>query len=134
MDGNSYQGYSRGEFDRSNNMYSQLLKAGLTNYTTLEPDDEESITWSVNKIRGPISDQVRKIGDYQLDNIDYSVTSAKMVQVKNADQEEMERSTRDPKYSEKLDDMDKQEIYNKMLPNITNPSDHLPIVVTYEFK
>jgi hypothetical protein len=132
MDGNSYQGFSVGDFDETCNMYSVLQESGLTNYHPLQEDDDDHITWSVNKIRGPISDQVRKIGDYQLDRIDYSATSGNLSQIHNPDQERLELMARSPRYAPTTTDASKKEIYGKMLPNMFNPSDHLPVVVSYK--
>ena len=112
-------------------MYSYLTKEGLLNYEPVVPDDDKHITWSVNKIRGPMTNQIRKIGDYQLDRIDYSATSSNLTQVDNLDQERIEQMARSPRYTATTTDMSKKEIYGKMLPNMFNPSDHLPVIASY---
>ena len=134
MDGNSYQGFSAGDFDETCNMYSFLTKEGLLNYEPVVPDDDKHITWSVNKIRGPMTNQIRKIGVYQLDRIDYSATSSNLTQVDNVDQERIEQMARSPRYTATTTDMSKKEIYGKMLPNMFNPSDHLPVIASYILK
>ena len=131
MDGNSYQGFANGDYDSSSNMYSFLQKSGYKTYEPVVADDAECITWSVNKIRGPKSDQIKKIGDYQLDRIDYSVTSNNLTQVENEHQQRLEETSRSARYSTGLGSKEKKEIYGKMLPNMFIPSDHLPVVASY---
>jgi len=132
MDGNSYQGFCNGEFDVQTNMYSNLKAYGFKNYDPVKPDDNKYITWSVNKIRGIFSDQIKKIGDYQLDRIDYIAINRNMVQVEDSDQMKQETKARTVRYGPDITDSQKKEIYGKMLPNMLNPSDHLPCVASFE--
>jgi len=134
MDGNSYQGFCNGEFDVQTNMYSNLKAYGLKNYDPVQPDDERYITWSVNKIRGIFSGQIKKIGDYQLDRIDYIATNGNLVQVEDSDQMKQETKARTVRYGQDITDSQKKEIYGKMLPNMLNPSDHLPCVASFELQ
>lgn len=129
MDGNSYEVYSEGDFNKDTNMYSNVKKKlGLANYQVSEPDEgaghgytADVITASVNRYRGPASGQPSKSGQHELNRIDYVAHNDALLQ----------RSTPElPRYSRK----EPADAYNNVLPNEVIRSDHLPVVLDLGFK
>merc|ERR1712151_1077966 len=94
MDGNTYEKFNTIEIPVEQNMYHQLKKyKGLQNFQLKEghqdssdfcnevvdkrPDQPRELAASVNKIRGIETVQLQKVGEYQLDRIDYIISNPK---------------------------------------------------------
>eukprot|EP00928_Gymnodinium_smaydae_P038842 TRINITY_DN26690_c0_g1_i1.p1 TRINITY_DN26690_c0_g1~~TRINITY_DN26690_c0_g1_i1.p1 ORF type:complete len:671 (-),score=80.09 TRINITY_DN26690_c0_g1_i1:227-2083(-) len=137
MDGNSYQGFAQGKVTVKDNMYHDLVnQTGLENFELplgeadseekLDIDDRsdlpEKIAISVNKIRGVDTAQLHKLGEYQLDRIDYMLVNPTVLEKPIIPLDVVSRS------QEKRLSADSP--YNYILPNADNPSDHLPLVAT----
>lgn len=151
MDGNTYQNFAVGDDDDrghkievSANAYHKSVLGGLKLHTFDLPDSQPEkeivdatrtidgrtdlpmqIAYSVNKIRGVHSKQPNKIGDYQLDRIDY-------IAVSDDFQRHVVNSL--PMIDRFADRKGPDSPYNSILPSAKNPSDHLPIVCEVTWK
>ena len=134
MDGNSYRGYNTGDYGKKGvrNMYEKLHTMTkdrgfeLKNYLHSIGADEKvkKKLVSVNKIRGVLTAQPYKIGEYQSNNIDYVLCSAQNMHFQMPEKHEAGHLKR---YATR------EEAYDEILPNLDVPSDHLPVIVDIEY-
>jgi hypothetical protein len=144
MDGNTYQGFKVGEFSQTPNAYATLvsmIEGGASNFDpnlalfpwghgnenveTTNPQDSKqradaTLYASVNKIRGVLSEQPHKIGEYQLNRIDFVVSGGalKARSVRGLIETNLNR--------DKID-----AAYGNILPSKECPSDHHWVMVGY---
>jgi len=138
MDGNSYQDFENEKkgLKKGDNMYHAGIEKllHLQNYEMADDNKDSSelfdadgrsdlpkvMASSVNKIRGVESVQLTKIGEYQLDRIDYIAVSKELQTSK----------VKLPAFDRSLPRNEEGSPYNQILPSYENPSDHLPVVST----
>lgn len=118
-----------------------VIYAGLTNFVDYDgsedwkpqgkvadpkrPDLAATMQISVNKIRGVGSEQLKKVGQYQLDLIDYALTSSLLAWEQNPGKSLPEVSRLESKISD---------AYASILPNMEFQSDHLPLRGILDYK
>eukprot|EP00419_Tripos_fusus_P024040 CAMPEP_0172719374 /NCGR_PEP_ID=MMETSP1074-20121228/75462_1 /TAXON_ID=2916 /ORGANISM="Ceratium fusus, Strain PA161109" /LENGTH=654 /DNA_ID=CAMNT_0013544717 /DNA_START=127 /DNA_END=2091 /DNA_ORIENTATION=+ len=137
MDGNSYQDFANDGIKAEENMFHTLQsQAGLTNYRLGDSVADSSelldgmnrrdlpseMAVSVNKIRGIDTVQLSKLGEYQLDRIDYIAVGGRL---------DRPTVTSLPKY--KRDPGNIKQAYDGILPSVENPSDHYPVVAVVQW-
>ena len=129
MDGNSAEsGNSKGLLDDA--MYLHVKSdLKLANYAIEQADDATYRTVTVNKMRGAATAQPWKLGEYQLEAIDYVAFNDALIQdgyaqtLKGGEHGTLKRLSR---YNTK----EQTNAHNEILPNVDNPSDHVPVIVT----
>jgi len=132
MDGNSYQDFANDGIKVDENMFHTLQsQAGVTNFQLADSiaDSQEHLdkgkrqdlplemAVSVNKVRGMQTRQLSKLGEYQLDRIDYLAVGGRL---------DRPTVTSLPKYKRSPDLI--KRAYDQILPSADNPSDHYPVV------
>jgi len=137
MDGNSYQDFANDGIKVDENMFHTLQsKAGVTNFQLADSiaDSKETLdnvkrrdlpaemAVSVNKIRGIHTCQLSKLGEYQLDRIDYLAVGGRLDRPKTTS---LQKYKRDPRWI--------KQAYDGILPSRDNPSDHYPVIADVEW-
>jgi len=130
MDGNSAPGFSAGEFKdgKKDNVCTTLLNSiepRLKNYT------DEIGTVTVNKIRGPASEQPHKVGEYQLNIVDYLMTSDHF---QWADKGHPGDSLPSFSKEELAKPSECKKAHGEILPSLECPSDHYPVKGVLRYK
>jgi len=137
MDGNSYQDFANDGIKVDENMFHTLQsKAEVTNFQLADSiaDSKENLdnvkrrdlpaemAVSVNKIRGVNTVQLSKLGEYQLDRIDYLAVGGRLDRpmVKS-----LQKYKRDPNWI--------KQAYDGILPSQENPSDHYPVIADVQW-
>jgi exonuclease III len=125
-------------------LFDEKSRTSLTNYTDLLNDTKKDGTRqehvTVNKMRGMLTSQLNKLGDYQLANIDYLSWRSRSLTFKECSKlptylasvvELLNKKKNDLIFIEKLDSIDP--FMKDIVPSEENPSDHLPVVVTLQY-
>jgi hypothetical protein len=137
MDGNSYQDFANDGIKVDENMFHTLQsQAEVTNFKLADSiaDSKEHLdkgkrsdlpaemAVSVNKIRGIDTVQLSKMGEYQLDRLDYLAVGGRL---------DRPTVTSLPKYKRSPSSI--KQAYDWILPSRDNPSDHYPVIAAVQW-
>lgn len=118
------------------NVWKEMQKSGLqsawvlSNY--LQPNGHVTESYretpyvaSVNKMRGPASEQLDKIGQHKVELIDHVFTNAPHCQIQTAVNVNEKRILLSPQVYR-----DKASAESSLIPSVAMPSDHSPVLIT----
>lgn len=129
MDGNSAPHFAQGRYadGTTTNVFATLAKNLKPELENFAPRTCDYVT--VNKIRGPTSEQPHKVGEYQLNIIDYLMKSADLEWIEEPSKHlplfTPEQHAKPDKY---------HEVTSQILPSSECPSDHYPVKGVLSYK